>query len=76
EENGVPIGVVTGGQAIRWLAVRVAGQAAHAGTTPMDIRRDALVGAAHLIEAAHARASALSGKPHYVVATIGRIAMT
>ncbi|AYQ42576.1 allantoate amidohydrolase [Burkholderia aenigmatica] len=45
EENGVPIGVVTGGQAIRWLDVRVAGQAAHAGTTPMQYRRDALFAA-------------------------------
>ncbi|MCA8294260.1 Zn-dependent hydrolase [Burkholderia sp. AU30198] len=45
EENGVPIGVVTGGQAILWLDVRVAGQAAHAGTTPMQYRRDALFAA-------------------------------
>ncbi|QVN22676.1 Zn-dependent hydrolase [Burkholderia pyrrocinia] len=45
EESGVPIGVVTGGQAIRWLDVRVAGQAAHAGTTPMQYRKDALFAA-------------------------------
>ncbi|WP_322021439.1 MULTISPECIES: Zn-dependent hydrolase [unclassified Burkholderia] len=45
EEAGVPIGVVTGGQAIRWLDVRVAGQAAHAGTTPMQYRKDALFAA-------------------------------
>ena len=48
EENGVPIGVVTGGQAIRWLDVRVEGQAAHAGTTPMRFRRDALFAAAEM----------------------------
>ena len=48
EENGVPIGVVTGGQAIRWLDVRVQGQAAHAGTTPMRFRRDALFAAAEM----------------------------
>ncbi|HYS64936.1 MAG TPA: Zn-dependent hydrolase [Paraburkholderia sp.] len=48
EESGVPIGVVTGGQAIRWLDVRVRGQAAHAGTTPMQYRRDALFGAAEM----------------------------
>ena len=42
EENGVPIGIVTGGQAIRWLDVRVHGQAAHAGTKPMPFRLDAL----------------------------------
>ncbi|MGT2433894.1 M20/M25/M40 family metallo-hydrolase [Cupriavidus basilensis] len=48
EENGVPIGVVTGGQAIRWLDVRVQGQAAHAGTTPMRFRRDATFTAAEM----------------------------
>ena len=48
EENGVPIGVVTGGQAIRWLDVRVQGQAAHAGTTPMRFRRDAMFAAAEM----------------------------
>ncbi len=39
----------------------------------MDLRRDALVGASRLIDAAYQRASALSGQPHYVVATVGRI---
>ncbi|AOK25540.1 Zn-dependent hydrolase [Burkholderia ubonensis] len=48
EESGVPIGVVTGGQAIRWLDVRVTGQAAHAGTTPMQYRKDALFAAADM----------------------------
>lgn len=48
EENAVPIGVVTGGQAIRWLDVRVQGQAAHAGTTPMQYRRDALFASADM----------------------------
>ena len=49
------------------------GQPDHAGTTPMDIRRDALVGAARIIDGAHRQASAASGKPHYVVATVGRL---
>ncbi|MCY0385890.1 Zn-dependent hydrolase [Robbsia sp. Bb-Pol-6] len=48
EKNGVPIGIVTGGQAICWLDVRVRGQAAHAGTTPMPFRRDALFGSAEM----------------------------
>jgi beta-ureidopropionase / N-carbamoyl-L-amino-acid hydrolase len=41
EANGTAIGVVTGGQAIRWLDVTVTGVAAHAGTTPMPYRKDA-----------------------------------
>lgn len=51
EDNGNSIGVVTGGQAIRWLDVRVDGTAAHAGTTPMALRKDALYGAAQMIQA-------------------------
>ncbi|KRP43796.1 N-carbamoyl-L-amino-acid hydrolase [Pseudomonas libanensis] len=51
EDNGKTIGVVTGGQAIRWLDVRVEGMAAHAGTTPMALRKDALYGAAKMIQA-------------------------
>ena len=51
EDNAKSIGVVTGGQAIRWLDVRVEGMAAHAGTTPMALRKDALYGAAKMIQA-------------------------
>ncbi|PMX13636.1 MULTISPECIES: Zn-dependent hydrolase [Pseudomonas] len=51
EDNAKSIGVVTGGQAIRWLDVRVTGMAAHAGTTPMPLRKDALYGAAQMIQA-------------------------
>jgi N-carbamoyl-L-amino-acid hydrolase len=49
EKNGMPIGVVTGGQGIRWLDVNVSGHGAHAGTTPMEFRRDAMFAAAEMI---------------------------
>ncbi|BAN27543.1 Zn-dependent hydrolase [Caballeronia insecticola] len=48
EANGTTIGVVTGGQAIRWLDVTVTGVAAHAGTTPMPYRKDAFFAAAQM----------------------------
>ena len=48
EANGTTIGVVTGGQAIRWLDVTVTGVAAHAGTTPMPYRKDAYFAAAQM----------------------------
>ncbi|WP_191833578.1 Zn-dependent hydrolase [Pseudomonas fluorescens] len=51
EDNAKSIGVVSGGQAIRWLDVRVEGMAAHAGTTPMPLRKDALFAAAPMIQA-------------------------
>ncbi|MDP9504882.1 Zn-dependent hydrolase [Pseudomonas protegens] len=49
EDNAKSIGVVSGGQAIRWLDVQIEGMAAHAGTTPMPLRKDALYGAAQMI---------------------------
>jgi N-carbamoyl-L-amino-acid hydrolase len=50
EAEGKTIGVVTGGQAQRWYEVTLTGQECHAGTTPMERRRDALLGAARLVE--------------------------
>ncbi|RJG09090.1 Zn-dependent hydrolase [Pseudomonas cavernicola] len=51
EDNGLPVGVVTGGQAICWLDVEVQGVPAHAGTTPMPLRKDALFGVGEMIAA-------------------------
>jgi N-carbamoyl-L-amino-acid hydrolase len=51
EAEGRDIGVVTGVQGIRWYEVTLTGQDAHTGTTPMHLRRNALLGAARLIEA-------------------------
>ena len=51
EAAGLPVGIVTGAQGQRWYEVTVTGQEAHAGPTPMKRRRDALVGAAGMIEA-------------------------
>ena len=42
EAADVPLGVVTGIQAVRWFRVECAGTMAHAGTTPMAVRRDAM----------------------------------
>jgi N-carbamoyl-L-amino-acid hydrolase len=51
ESAGVPIGVVTGVQGIYELNVIVTGFESHAGTTPMNSRKDALAGAATMIAA-------------------------
>ncbi len=51
EANGNTIGVVTGAQGQRWYEVTVTGAEAHAGPTPMPRRKDALVGAARMIDA-------------------------
>ncbi|KAI1105605.1 putative N-carbamoyl-L-amino acid hydrolase [Jackrogersella minutella] len=44
-----PVGIVKGVQSIRWYHVDVVGREAHTGTTPMDRRNDALLGAAKMI---------------------------
>ncbi|ORY65772.1 putative N-carbamoyl-L-amino acid hydrolase [Pseudomassariella vexata] len=43
------IAVVTGVQSMCWYHIDVAGREAHTGTTPMDRRSDALLGAAKII---------------------------
>jgi len=48
DREAVPVGIVVGGYATRGLHVDVHGETAHAGPTPMDRRRNALVGAAML----------------------------
>jgi len=75
ERLAVPIGVVTHIVGIRRVAITIAGQADHAGTTPMTMRRDALVGASRVVERAYAMASERAGGAEYVVATIGRLAV-
>jgi N-carbamoyl-L-amino-acid hydrolase len=45
---GLPLGVVIGTLGVERKQVRFTGQAAHAGSTPMEMRRDALAGAARL----------------------------
>jgi N-carbamoyl-L-amino-acid hydrolase len=67
EAEGKDIGIVTGVQAMRWYEVTVTGQDTHAGTTPMLRRRDALLGAARLVDAVNA--AALRGKS--AVGTVG-----
>lgn len=46
--RGWDVGVVSGVQAISWFELTIVGRAAHAGTTPMNLRADAGVAAARL----------------------------
>ena len=50
EAGGETIGIVTGGQGQRWYELVLTGVESHAGPTPMDRRRDALLGAARVVE--------------------------
>ena len=50
ENTGNTIGVVTGALGQRWFELTLRGMDAHAGPTPMHLRRDALLGASFLIQ--------------------------
>lgn len=67
EATGKKIGVVTAVQGMKWFAVRVSGVEGHSGTTPMEMRSDALVTASRLI--ASVRDTAI--KTGLGVATVG-----
>ncbi len=70
DEGDVDIGVVEGIVGIRWWDVTIDGMANHAGTTPMNRRRDALLSAAEFVLAVNRVATTLPGRH---VATVGRI---
>jgi N-carbamoyl-L-amino-acid hydrolase len=51
EAESKMIGVVTGVQGMRWYEVTLKGQESHTGATPMGLRKNALLGAARMIDA-------------------------
>lgn len=70
ESEKTNIGVVEGIVGINWWDVTIQGFANHAGTTPMNQRKDALLAAAKLIIAVNEVATSIPGRQ---VATVGRI---
>lgn len=70
ERAGRKIGLVTGITGLCVQTVSVAGRPDHAGTTPLDCRQDALVGAAEMVLATR-RIALEMGPP--AVATIGQL---
>ncbi len=50
EAEGYDVGIVTHGQGQRWYEIRLTGYESHAGCTPMPMRKDALLGAARIVE--------------------------
>ncbi|HWW79496.1 MAG TPA: Zn-dependent hydrolase [Steroidobacteraceae bacterium] len=73
EAQGRDVGVVTHIAGIRRLSLTFKGQAAHAGTTPLDLRQDALVAAARFVlDLRGALESRREAQP-FVIATVGEI---
>lgn len=69
EDEGITIGAVTGVQGISWTELTITGQSAHAGTTPMRLRRDPGYVAAAINTGVRALANEMGGSQ---VATVGR----
>ena len=69
ENADLSVGVVTGIAGPLWLKFTVQGESGHAGTTPMGMRQDALVGAAHMIQAIEQEAR----KGKQTVGTVGQL---
>ena len=67
EEQNRPLGVVTAIAGQTRISADITGRAGHAGTTPMNLRRDALCGAAELI---------LAAEKTGVIATVGQCEVT
>jgi N-carbamoyl-L-amino-acid hydrolase len=70
EDEAVDVGVVTHAQGQRWYEIRLTGFASHAGSTPMPRRKDALLGAARIVELVNA--IGLSKAP-LGIATVGML---
>ena len=66
-----PVGVVSGISGPLWLTVKLKGMAGHAGSVPMAIRQDAMVGAAEIIVALNEIANQVPGAP--TVGTVGTL---
>ena len=67
EKEGVDLGIVNGIVGMRRYSIKIFGRVDHAGTTPMNMRRDAMVAAAKVIEHIEMAAQKYPGS----VATVG-----
>jgi allantoate deiminase/N-carbamoyl-L-amino-acid hydrolase len=66
-----PVGIVTGISGPLWLTVKLKGMAGHAGSVPMPIRKDAMLGAAKITVALNEIVTADPGKP--TIGTVGTL---
>ena len=70
ETKDIDIGVVEGIVGISWWDVIIEGTPNHAGTTPMDMRQDAMIAASYLVLAIN---KVVTSDPGRQVGTVGRI---
>lgn len=70
EQLGKQIGIVQGVVGMGRFSIAITGQANHAGTTPMEVRQDALVAAAQVVLVVQKVALSMPSQP---VATVGSL---
>ncbi len=70
EAERITIGAVEGALGQRWFDATLTGQDAHAGPTPLPMRRDALLAASHLVQAVRHIAET---SPDYARGTVGQL---
>jgi beta-ureidopropionase / N-carbamoyl-L-amino-acid hydrolase len=70
EDAGITIGAVTGVQGISWQELTITGMSAHAGTTPMRLRRDPAYAAAEVAVFVRTLTRELGGTQ---VGTVGKV---
>ncbi|MBT6093544.1 MAG: Zn-dependent hydrolase [Rhodospirillaceae bacterium] len=70
EQEGIPVGAVVGAQGQRCFLVTVTGEEGHAGTVPMDQRKDSFLGAARMADAINRAAFQFDPPP---VATVAHV---
>ncbi|MFC4320451.1 Zn-dependent hydrolase [Litchfieldia salsa] len=69
EQENLPVGIVSGIVGVTWLKVKLKGEAGHAGTTPMWLRKDPLAAAAIILT----KLEELAKLQERTVITVGRI---
>jgi allantoate deiminase len=69
ESKNLQAGIVTGIVGVKWLSIKLGGEAGHAGTTPMYLRKDPLAAACKII----AFTEDMVKTYNQAVATVGRL---
>ena len=71
EKLGIPIGIVTGITAPTYISVTIKGEQRHAGSTPMNARKDSMCAFAEIVLELESYAKSL-GHPNFC-ATVGKV---
>jgi len=70
-ENKIPIGIVENITGITWIYLNIIGEGNHAGTTPMNMRKDALVVASDIVQFVNRQANRMF--KNFGAATVGKL---